>query len=155
MILVTKRLRVEDLDSWAWVGKQTRVTSTYTASWGSTFEMLKREIEYLQEPGMPDPVLRMDITPSDLRKDGQVKANAKPPSTNAVALSFESVKAGPLTFTCDRFESVSFRNRMMLWQHNLRSIALTLHALRSVDRYGVDSTGKQYAGWRQIGESDA
>lgn len=147
MILVTKRLRVEDWDSW--VGKQTRVTSTYTASWGSTVEMLKREIEYLQEPGMPDPVLLMDIAATDLRMDGQIKANARPANTNAVALSFESVKAGPLTLTCDRFESVSFRNRMLLWQHNLRSIALTLHALRSVDRYGVDSTGKQYAGWRQ------
>ena len=142
MILVTRRL-----EDWSWVGKQTRVTSMFTASWSTTIETLKREIEHLQRPGMPDPVLFMDIAPSDLRKDGQVKANAKPPSTNAVALSFESTK-GPLMFTCDRYESVPFRNQMLLWQHNLRSIALTLHALKSVDRYGANSTGEQYAGWR-------
>ena len=36
----------------------------------------------------------------------------------------------------------------MFWQHNLRSIALGLEALRAVDRYGISRRGEQYAGFR-------
>jgi hypothetical protein len=35
-----------------------------------------------------------------------------------------------------------------LWQHNVRSIALGLEALRAVDRYGITRRGEQYAGFR-------
>lgn len=35
-----------------------------------------------------------------------------------------------------------------LWQHNVRSIALGLEALRAVDRYGITRRGQQYAGFR-------
>jgi hypothetical protein len=34
------------------------------------------------------------------------------------------------------------------WQHNVRSIALGLAALRAVDRYGISRRGEQYAGYR-------
>lgn len=34
------------------------------------------------------------------------------------------------------------------WQHNVRSIALGLEALRAVDRYGISRRGEQYAGYR-------
>ncbi len=34
------------------------------------------------------------------------------------------------------------------WQHNVRSIALGLEALRAVDRYGISRRGQQYAGFR-------
>jgi hypothetical protein len=34
------------------------------------------------------------------------------------------------------------------WQHNVRSIALGLEALRAVDRYGITRKGEQYAGFR-------
>ena len=36
----------------------------------------------------------------------------------------------------------------VFWQHNLRSIALGLEALRAVDRYGISRRGQQYAGFR-------
>lgn len=36
-----------------------------------------------------------------------------------------------------------------LWEHNVRAIALTLEALRAVDRYGTTG-GRQYAGFRQL-----
>lgn len=35
-----------------------------------------------------------------------------------------------------------------LWQHNVRSVALGLEALRAVDRYGISRRGEQYAGFR-------
>lgn len=34
------------------------------------------------------------------------------------------------------------------WQHNVRSIALGLEALRAVDRFGISRRGEQYAGFR-------
>jgi hypothetical protein len=36
------------------------------------------------------------------------------------------------------------------WQHNVRSIALGLQALRAVDRYGITRRGEQYAGFAAL-----
>lgn len=36
-----------------------------------------------------------------------------------------------------------------LWQHNVRAIALSLKALRDMERYGA-TQGRQYAGFRQL-----
>jgi hypothetical protein len=36
------------------------------------------------------------------------------------------------------------------WQHNVRAIALTLEALRAVDRYGATETGQQYTGFKAL-----
>jgi hypothetical protein len=38
------------------------------------------------------------------------------------------------------------------WQDNVRGIALGLHALRAVDRYGVTKRGEQYAGWKALSQ---
>ena len=132
----------------SWIGTQPRRGSQFTATWSSTLDLLEHEVYSLQRVGMADPVLMMDITEADLRLDGQVRANARP-ATNAVALSFDSIR-GPLTFRCDRYEGTPYGNKMKVWQHNVRAIALSLEALRSVDRYGATSTGEQYAGWRQL-----
>lgn len=36
------------------------------------------------------------------------------------------------------------------WHHNVRAIALTLEALRAVDRYGATETGQQYSGFKAL-----
>jgi hypothetical protein len=41
-------------------------------------------------------------------------------------------------------------SRFRDWRDNVRALALSLEALRRVDRYGVTSRGEQYAGWRQL-----
>jgi uncharacterized protein (DUF58 family) len=46
---------------------------------------------------------------------------------------------------CDRYED---------WKDNLRAIALSLEALRAVDRYGVTRGNEQYRGWTQIGNGN-
>ncbi|WP_165701546.1 hypothetical protein [Crateriforma conspicua] len=65
-------------------------------------------------------------------------------------LSFESDSAGGLSFPCDSCD---------LWQHNVRSIALAMQALRAVDRYGVTRRAEQYRGWARLpaprGDDDA
>ena len=40
-------------------------------------------------------------------------------------------------------------------QDNVRAIALSLEALRAVDRYGVSKRGEQYAGWKQLTTGDS
>jgi hypothetical protein len=57
-----------------------------------------------------------------------------------VILSFDS-KHGPLSYPCDRYTQ---------WQDNVRAIALSLEALRSVDRYGVTRRAEQYCGWQRL-----
>lgn len=143
------RLTTRPLTDRAWIGAKPRTRSQFTATYSDTLNLLEREVYALQTRGMDDPVLMIDITEADLRLDGQVRANARPAS-DAVALAFES-KRGPLVFRADRYDSKPWGSKMDgLWQHNLRAIALTLEALRAVDRYGATQSGEQYVGYRQI-----
>jgi hypothetical protein len=109
---------------------------TFKASWSDTVDLLERELRHLRAK---DVVLQLDVQEKDIRVDGMLRANAAP-SHPAVRISFESVH-GPLTYATDSCEH---------WQHNVRSIALGLEALRAVDRYGVTKRGEQYAGWKAL-----
>lgn len=128
-----------------WLRSKDRLVSRFTATWTDTLELLEREVFALHRAGQPDPVVMVDATEGDLRRDGQLRANARLASP-AVALAFESIR-GPLTFRCDRYSAGSYGSRMEPWQHNVRAIALTLEALRAVDRYGATSSGEQYKGY--------
>jgi hypothetical protein len=48
---------------------------------------------------------------------------------------------GSLTYATDAYDG---------WQANVRAIALSMQALRAVDRYGVSTKGEQYRGWSAI-----
>lgn len=108
----------------------------FTASWSATLELLDRELYMLDAH---HGVLELDYAERDLRLDGYPRANAQMGSP-AVAIAFEC-KYGPLRYDTDRF---------YYWQHNVRAIALSLEALRKVDRYGITKRGEQYTGWRAI-----
>lgn len=110
---------------------------TFKASWQSTVDLLARELNHLLAR---DVVIQADVTDADIRLDGMLRANARV-GHPGVRIAFES-KHGPLIYATD---SCAF------WQHNVRSIALGLEALRAVDRYGVTHRGEQYTGWKQIG----
>jgi hypothetical protein len=71
--------------------------------------------------------------------DGMFYAGAKL-RTAGIILSFDS-KVGPLSHPCDKYSH---------WQANLRASALSLEALRAVDRYGVTSRAEQYKGWAKL-----
>lgn len=111
---------------------------TFKASWSNTLALLERELGHLDAT---DVVLEADFREQDLRLDGMPRSNARPPVDPAVRISFAS-KYGPLIYQADSCEQ---------WQHNVRSIALGLEALRAVDRYGITRRAQQYSGWRQIG----
>jgi hypothetical protein len=100
-------------------------------------ELLTSEIEKLGVKGTI--AVRIDVQRGDIRQDGMLRARASV-GFPGVVVSFES-RYGPLSYATDEYDS---------WQANVRAIALSLQALRAVDRYGVSKWGEQYAGWRAI-----
>ena len=132
---------VRPLDPWIGPVTNPRVTSPFKASWSDTITLLNREVEALQTRAQREYrwVLQMDVTESQVRKDGGVYERATPRSP-AVRVAFDT-RHGPLLFAADRFTH---------WQSNARAIALSLEALRKVDRYGVTGTGEQYRGFVAI-----
>lgn len=138
------RYTVRPISDRTWLDSMGKEPTRFKAKWGATLELLDREVGALQGR---DVVLEIDVQESDLKLDGTLRANARP-SSPAVALAFES-KHGPLFYRCDRFYA-AYYGQGPDWQHNLRAIALTLEALRAVDRYGATETGQQYAGWKAL-----
>lgn len=84
-------------------------------------------------------VLQVDVRAGDIRRDGMLRANARV-DFPGVRVSFDS-NHGPLTYATDRYDD---------WQDNIRGIALSLEALRAVNRYGVSRRGEQYQGWAAL-----
>jgi hypothetical protein len=117
-----------------------RSRSTFKAGWDSTMKMLARELEHL---GARDVMLAAGFNESEIRMDGMLRSNAREPLHPGVEVSFETAH-GRLVYATDV---------CMFWQHNVRSIALGLGALRAVDRYGITRRGEQYAGWLQLGST--
>lgn len=110
--------------------------SQFSASLSKTLRLLSRELGFLQAKQL---VILLDVSERDIRLDGAPRANAKV-GEPCVAVSFES-KHGPVRMVTGEYST---------WQDNLRAIALSLEALRAVDRYGVSKSGEQYRGWRAI-----
>jgi hypothetical protein len=103
-------------------------------------QLLTSEIEKLGLRGAV--AVRIDVQRGDIRQDGMLRARASV-GFPGVVVSFES-RYGPLSYATDAYDS---------WQANVRAIALSLQALRAVDRYGVSKSGEQYVGWRAIESS--
>lgn len=57
-----------------------------------------------------------------------------------------------VSFDCTQGQLVYPAERFTDWRDNLRAIALSLEALRKVDRYGVTQGGEQYQGWKPLRE---
>src|SRR5206468_4280936 len=125
-----------------WLGPTTpayrrRSRYAFKASWKGTLDLLERELTYLKAGEI---AIEADFAESDIRLDGMPRGNARQPQFPGIRLAFNS-KAGPLVYQTDTCE---------FWQHNVRSIALGLEALRAVDRYGITTRHEQYQGYRQI-----
>lgn len=110
---------------------------SFKATWGRTMEQLQHELRMLdaEEPI----VIEAGYQSHEIRMDGSPRANARP-SDPAVIVSFEC-RLGPLRYACDAYHEHGA---------NLRAIALTLEALRAVDRYGIATSGEQYRGWTAL-----
>jgi hypothetical protein len=123
-----------------------RESTRFSAKWPATEELLLAEVEYLEGSQL---VIEVDVREQDLRIDGTLRANGREAVTPAVVVAFESAKHGPMLYRCDTFVA-PWSHQGKSWWHNVRAIALTLQALRSVDRYGATETGQQYAGFKAL-----
>ena len=128
--------RFRPLDTW--IGPRTRYprSSQFKATWGSTLQLLKRELAFVKAQNI---TILLDVDDRHIRQDGYPYANARPRSP-AVVLMFDS-KHGFQRFPCDTYDR---------WGDNMRAIALSLEALRSVNRWGVAKHGEQYRGWGRL-----
>jgi hypothetical protein len=113
----------------------------FKAGWLNTLDMLEHELGKLRAH---DIVIQIEDPEGikGIRNDGSYRIVSKShyPNKAGVILTFESPK-GSISMPCDRYDD---------WQDNLRAIALSLEALRPVDRYGVTRGNEQYRGWAQI-----
>jgi hypothetical protein len=109
--------------------------SRFEATYAQTLKQLERELKHLQARQVT-----IQAGFRQVRNDGWPYAAARPEHP-ACVLQFQS-KGQPLLFKASKYDT---------FEANLRSIALTLEALRAVDRYGVVE-GEQYAGFKQIGD---
>jgi hypothetical protein len=135
-------MTLRPLDGWPNLLTPTRRRAPFKSSFGDTVTMLKRELRMLDpdDPKWPDSVLQVALREKDFRLDGMPRANVVHEHPGVI-LNIDSRTRKSLSFPCDTF---------MHWHDNLRAIALTLEALRKVDRYGVTQTGQQYRGWQAI-----
>jgi hypothetical protein len=134
------RLTVDPIGEWPGTLTRNRQRSNFSARWGTTSQLLDREVWYLGGKNMR---LQVAIPASQFRLDGRPRATAKAEHPGVI-LTLDS-KHGPLSYPCDTFTT---------WQDNVRAIALALEALRKVDRYGVTKRGEQYRGFLAL-ESNA
>ncbi len=117
--------------------KSRRSHWTFKATWGQTLRLLESELSHLRAK---DVIFQADFREQDLRLDGMPRSGARQPEHPGIIISFES-KHGPLQYASDS---------CIFWEHNIRSVALGLGALRAVDRYGITRTGEQYTGWKAL-----
>lgn len=123
-----------------WSGPRTpegeRRRRPFSATWSNTLELLRRELARIDAR---DVVLQLHVHDGDLRRDGMLRASARP-STPGVRLVADT-KHGPLSWQTDVCTD---------WQSNVRSLGLGLEALRAVDRFGISQRGQQYRGYAEL-----
>lgn len=122
-----------------WPHKPTdpRQSARFDTPYPRTLGLLEREVRAL---GGEDITMGVGLEERDLRLDGTPRANARPFGHPGVEISFNSDTHGRLSYATDQY---------LNWQDNVRAIALSLEALRAVERWGV-SKGRQYAGFQLL-----
>lgn len=143
-------LRFVPLDKWPGEATKGRENARFRAKYSQTLDLLEDELKKIRAKEITvQAFFRFD----QIRNDGWPYAAARP-SAPGVILSFRKpegpifyrdgkpmVNVVALSFPCDRYQTID---------DNLRAIALSLQALRAVDRYGVTKRAEQYAGWKRI-----
>lgn len=133
---------------WPYPETKNRRTYQFRSTWADTRELLASEAEQL---GARLVVVEFDVVggESAFRIDGGLRVNAKAGPFPGARVSMET-RHGPLTYATDRYERTWGHQKLASWQANVRAIAMSLEALRAVDRHGVTRRGEQYAGWKQL-----
>lgn len=115
--------------------------SQFQATYGRTLEDLERELGHLDAV---DITIQAGFPKDKIRNDGWPYSSARPEHPGVVLQFRRPNEKDVLTFRSLKFAS---------FEENLRAIALTMDALRRVDRYGVVE-GEQYAGFKRLEAGD-
>jgi hypothetical protein len=126
------------LDGWPGALTERRERSPFRSTFSQTVDLLRHELSCIQKED-EKPVLEMAIGRNQIRRDGYPYANVRPEHPGVVL--YVETETGPICLPCDSYDD---------WQENLRAIALSLKALRAVDRYGVTKRGEQYRGFDRL-----
>jgi len=110
--------------------------AAFRASYSDTLDLLEYELGRLNAR---DIIVQAYFTLDQIRNDGWPRSSANP-SQPGVIVTCQTPK-GPLSFPCDTYRT---------FDDNLRAIALSLQALRAVDRYGVTQHAEQYKGFTPL-----
>lgn len=129
-------LKTGPIGEWPSVMTSRRTLSPFSATLTSTLALLRRE---LRELDAKNTEMLIAISPGAFTLAGRPYANAKPDHPGII-LSFDT-SFGHLSYPADQYTT---------WQDNLRAVALSLEALRKVDRYGVTKRSEQYRGFLAI-----
>lgn len=130
------QLKFVPIENWPSERTRARKVSPFRSTYIQTLDLLETELFHLRAR---EAVLQAALSWQDLRNDGLPRSDAKF-SDPGVILTFET-PTGSMSFPCDHYAH---------WQCNLRAIALSLQALRAVDRYGVTRRAEQYQGWKKL-----
>lgn len=134
------------IDVWPGTLTKDRRPSQFSAEFRHTLRLLSDEVDHLTDPRFDTLiVVQLAVSEREIRKDGTGLLAHVRTEHPGVIVSFESDLAGPLRFSCDRFDD-GWRGKAG-WRDNLRAIALGLEALRKVDRYGIGTGAEQYRGF--------
>jgi hypothetical protein len=132
--------RFRPLDHWSGERTKERTISQFKATWLQTLDLLEYELDKLSANTV---VIQIEDPEQHkrMRNDGSMTiADKYWPTKPGVILTFESPK-GNISMPCDRYPH---------WRDNLLALALSLQALRAVDRYGVTRGNEQYRGWARL-----
>jgi hypothetical protein len=133
---VKTSIRFVPFEVWPFKKPWTRA-APFSAPYGKTMELLDRELQKLGAKGV---VVQANLRANQIRQDGWPYADARPRDPGVI-LNFRTAANVSLSFPCRTYSG---------FEDNLRAIALSLEALRAVDRYGVTQSAEQYRGWKQI-----
>lgn len=107
---------------------------TFNASWPRTLALLRDEAQRL---GAEYVEIQVAVTAQDITRKGELRSRVVV-NGPAARVVLHNTKFGTRAYATARFTS---------WKDNVRGVALSLEALRLVDRYGVGDGGSQHAGF--------
>ena len=130
--------RFVPIDNWpgAVTPEWKRKRAPFRSAYAKTLDLLESELKHLKAS---DILIQAHLRREDIRNDGWPRSAARP-SKPGVIVTFKGA-GGQMSFPCYRFDG---------WEDNLRAIALSLEALRMVDRYGVTRNNEQYRGFTAL-----
>lgn len=114
-------------DGWKRTPSNARVESRFQKTFGAVRKMLIEEVERL---GASDLIISTNVP---LRRDGLPYANGLDLADPGVAIYFTYRKKS-MSFACDRY---------FLVRENMQAIAMTINAIRGIERWGASDMMKR------------